>query len=104
VTVLDSTHSSKVSLKNKFLLNMAKGFLKVFKMEEKIKKVIEERILPALQMDGGGIEFVGMDGNKVKVRLTGACHGCPSAAMTLHQGVERILKEAVPEVEGVISV
>lgn len=73
-------------------------------MEERIKKVIEERIRPALQMDGGGIEFVGMEGNKVKVRLTGACHGCPSAAITLQHGVERILKESIPELEGIIPV
>jgi Fe-S cluster biogenesis protein NfuA len=70
-------------------------------MEEKIKQVIEEKIRPALQMDGGDIEFVGMDGNKVQVRLRGACCGCPSAAMTLQMGVYRILKEAIPEIEGV---
>ena len=70
-------------------------------MEEQIKKVIEEKIRPALQMDGGDIEFVGMDGNTVKVRLQGACSGCPSAAMTLQMGVYRLLKEAVPEIEAV---
>lgn len=70
-------------------------------MEEQIKKVIEEKIRPALQMDGGDIEFVGLDGNTVKVRLQGACHGCPSAAMTLQMGVYRLLKEAVPEIEAV---
>ena len=73
-------------------------------MEEKIKKVIEERIRPALQMDGGDIEFVGMDGNRVKVRLTGACHGCPSAAITLQMGVLRALQAEIPQIEGVIPV
>ena len=73
-------------------------------MEEKIKKVIEDRIRPALQMDGGDIEFCGLDGNNVKVRLTGACHGCPSAAMTLQMGVFRAIKAEVPEIEAVIPV
>ena len=73
-------------------------------MEEKILKVIDEKIRPALQMDGGDIEFVGMDGNNVKVRLTGACHGCPSAAITLQMGVMRALQAEIPEIEGVIPV
>jgi Fe-S cluster biogenesis protein NfuA len=73
-------------------------------MEEKIKKIIEERIRPALQMDGGDIEYIGMDGNHVKVRLTGACHGCPSAAITLQMGVMRALQAEIPEIEGVIPV
>ncbi|MDJ0762882.1 MAG: NifU family protein [Myxococcota bacterium] len=73
-------------------------------MEERIQKIIEEKIRPALQMDGGDIEFVGMDGNQVKVRLMGACHGCPSAAMTLQMGVMRTLQQEIPEIEGVIPV
>ena len=73
-------------------------------MEEKIRKIIEEKIRPALQMDGGDIDFVGMDGNKVKVRLKGACHGCPSAAITLEMGVMRLLKAEIPEIEGILSV
>ena len=73
-------------------------------MEEKIQKIIEEKVRPALQMDGGDIEFVGMDGNNVKVRLTGACHGCPSAAMTLQMGVFRVLKAEIPEIEAVTPV
>ncbi len=70
-------------------------------MEEQIKKIIEEKIRPALQMDGGDIEFVGLAGKTVQVRLQGACSGCPSAAMTLQMGVYRLLKEAVPEIEAV---
>ncbi len=70
-------------------------------MEDQIKQVIEEKIRPALQMDGGDIEFVAMAGNTVQVRLRGACSGCPSAAMTLQMGVYRLLKEAVPEIDGV---
>ena len=73
-------------------------------MEDKVKQVIEEKVRPALRMDGGDIEFKGMDGNKVKVQLQGACSGCPSAAITLQMGVLRALKEAIPEIEDVIPV
>lgn len=73
-------------------------------MEEKVLKIIDEKIRPALRMDGGDIEFLGMEGNSVKVRLTGACHGCPSAAMTLQMGVLRTLQAELPEIDGVIPV
>ena len=73
-------------------------------MEDKIKKVIAEKIRPALQTDGGDIEFVELDGSDVKVRLTGACRGCPSAAMTLQMGVTRILRAEIPEIETVTAV
>ena len=72
-------------------------------MEDRVKEAIEE-IRPSLQMDGGDIEFVELDGNTVKVRLMGACHGCPAAGYTLAMGVERHLKKRVPEVEGVVAV
>jgi Fe-S cluster biogenesis protein NfuA len=72
-------------------------------IEEKVREVVE-LIRPHLMMDGGDIELVGMEGNKVKVRLKGACAGCPASQMTLKQGVERIIKEKVPEVEEVVSV
>jgi Fe-S cluster biogenesis protein NfuA len=71
-------------------------------MEDRIQKIIEEKIRPSLQMDGGDIEYLGMDGNNVKVRLKGACHGCPSAQITLQMGVLRLLKAEIPEIEGVI--
>jgi Fe-S cluster biogenesis protein NfuA len=73
-------------------------------MEEKVRKLIEDRIRPALQMDGGDIDFIGMDGNTVKVRLRGACQGCPSAAITLQMGVLRVLKQEIPEIEAVVPV
>ena len=72
--------------------------------EEKVKDVIES-VRPALQAHGGDIELVGIDeDNAVKVRLQGACQGCPGAAMTMKAGIERILKEKVPEVKEVIAV
>ena len=72
--------------------------------EEKVKETIEA-VKPALQSHGGDIEFVGVDeDNTVKVRLQGACSGCPGAKMTLKMGVERLLKEKVPEVKEVVEV
>jgi Fe-S cluster biogenesis protein NfuA len=64
--------------------------------EERVTEVIE-RIRPALQMDGGDIEIVEISEPNLKVRLTGACHGCPGAKYTLHQGVYGELKKAIPE-------
>ncbi|UCE75431.1 MAG: NifU family protein [Methanomassiliicoccales archaeon] len=74
-------------------------------MREKIEKIIDESIRPGLQMDGGDIELVDVDADGVvKVRLTGACGGCPMSQMTLTMGVERILKEEIPEVKAVVAV
>jgi Fe-S cluster biogenesis protein NfuA len=72
--------------------------------EEKVKDTIEN-LRGALQSHGGDVELVGIDDdNTVKVRLQGACQGCPGAAMTMKQGIERILRESVPEVKEVIAV
>ena len=72
--------------------------------EEKVKEVIEA-VRPALQGHGGDIELVETNSdNTVKVRLQGACQGCPGAAMTMKMGIERILKEKVPEVKEVVAV
>ncbi len=72
-------------------------------MEDQVKEVISE-IRPRLQMDGGDIEFVSLDGDQVTVRLKGACAGCPSAAFTLATVVERVIRERVPGVTKVIAV
>ncbi len=72
-------------------------------MEEKVKEAIE-KIRPYLQADGGDIELVEVTSDgQVKVRLTGACHGCPFAQITLKQGVENALKKMVPEVKEVVA-
>ena len=72
--------------------------------EEKVRDIVED-IRPMLQGHGGDIEFVGVDAdNTVKVRLRGACTGCPGAQMTLKQGVERLMKEKLPEVKEVVAV
>ena len=61
----------------------------------KISKVIEQQISPELQKDGGDIEFIDLDGNTVKVKLTGMCQGCKNAQMTIKSFVESILKDKV---------
>jgi len=59
---------------------------------------IIEKIRPTLNADGGDIEFVDLVDNVVKVRIKGACHGCPFAAMTLQNGVEKTIKQHLPEI------
>ena len=73
-------------------------------MKEQIEQALD-KIRPALQRDGGDIELVEIEENGiVKVKLTGACGGCPMSQMTLKQGVERIVKQLVPEVKAVEAV
>ena len=72
-------------------------------MKAKVQEAIN-RVRPMLQADGGDVELVSVDENGlVKVKLTGACAGCPMSQMTLKNGIERILKEQVPEVTSVES-
>jgi Fe-S cluster biogenesis protein NfuA len=73
-------------------------------LKERVQKSLEG-IRPALQLDGGDVQFVDIDEEGVvKVELQGACHGCPMAAMTLQMGIERMLKKDVPEIKGVEAV
>lgn len=72
-------------------------------MRDQIEKALA-KIRPMLQRDGGNVELVDVEGSVVKVRLTGACHGCPMSQMTLKAGVERIIRQEVPSVTEVIAV
>ena len=72
-------------------------------MRESVEKALD-KIRPALQADGGNIELIDVVDGVVKVRLTGACGGCPMSQMTLKMGVEKVLKEQVPEVKSVEAV
>ena len=72
-------------------------------MKEKIEAVLAQ-IRPSLQTDGGDVELVDTNDGVVRLKLKGACAGCPMATMTLRNGIERILKEKVPEVKEVIAV
>ncbi len=72
-------------------------------MREQVEKVLE-KIRPLLQRDGGDIELIDIkDDGVVQVKLTGACGGCPMSQMTLKMGVEKALKQEVPEVTRVDS-
>ena len=73
-------------------------------MTESIKQRVQEaldEIRPQIQMDGGDVELVAVQGSTVKVRLTGHCAGCPMSAMTLKNGVEAVIKERIPEIQKV---
>jgi Fe-S cluster biogenesis protein NfuA len=72
-------------------------------MKEKVENVLS-KIRPNLQADGGDVELVSVKAGIVTVRLKGACGGCPMAAMTLKNGIERVLKEEIPEVKQVVAV
>ncbi|UCE15351.1 MAG: NifU family protein [Candidatus Bathyarchaeota archaeon] len=72
-------------------------------VKDKVEKAIEE-LRPHLQADGGDVELFGVENGIVKVKMKGACAGCPMSAMTLHQGIENFLKKKIPEVVRVEAV
>ena len=72
-------------------------------MHEKVEEVLN-KIRPALVRDGGNVELVEVNDGTVKVKLTGACAGCPMSTMTLKMGIEKFLKEELPEVKEVVAV
>ena len=72
-------------------------------MNEKVEEVLN-KIRPTLMRDGGNVELIEVNDGTVKVTLTGACAGCPMSTMTLKMGIEKILKEEIPEIKEVIAV
>jgi len=74
------------------------------KMMEEVKEVIEKEIKPLLAMGSGSIELVSVEDGTVKVKLRGACAGCPMSQYTLVNFVEATLKEKIPEVKEVVAV
>ena len=72
-------------------------------MREKVEEVLNQ-VRPALVRDGGNVELVDVADGVVKVQLTGACAGCAMSTMTLKMGIERILKQEIPEVKEVVAV
>ncbi len=73
-------------------------------LKEKIEDALN-RVRPSLQADGGDVELIDIDSNGVvKVKLTGACAGCPMSEMTLKMGIEKILKQNIPEIMKVESI
>jgi len=73
-------------------------------IEEKIVKILEQKIRPAVARDGGDIKFKEFKNGVVKVQLQGSCSGCPSSTMTLKQGVQNLLCHYLPEVKEVVAI
>jgi Fe-S cluster biogenesis protein NfuA len=73
-------------------------------MKEEVQKAIDT-IRPSLQADGGDVELVDVsEDGVVKVKLTGACRGCPMSQMTLKMGIEKVIKQQIPSVKEIIAV
>jgi len=72
-------------------------------MKERVEVALD-RIRPALQADGGDVELVDVQDGVVTVRLTGACGSCPMSTMTLRMGVERAIKQEIPEIKKLVAV
>jgi len=72
-------------------------------MRERVEGVLE-KIRPDLIRDGGNVELVEVSDGTVKLKLVGACAGCPMSAMTLKNGIEKILKQEIPEIKAVVAV
>ncbi len=72
-------------------------------MRDKVEAALN-KIRPSLVADGGNVELVDVNDGVVKVKLTGACAGCPMSTMTLKMGIERLIKQDIPEIKEVVSV
>ena len=72
-------------------------------MRDKVEEVLD-KIRPSLIRDGGNVELVDVNDGVIKLKLTGACAGCPMSTMTLKMGIEQILKKEIPEVKEVVAV
>ena len=70
---------------------------------KKVKELIDTYVKPAVEMDGGNIEFKAFEAGKVYVTMQGSCSGCPSSSVTLKAGIEGMLKRMIPEVEEVVQ-
>jgi Fe-S cluster biogenesis protein NfuA len=76
--------------------------LRRFSVREKVEKALE-KIRPSLMADGGNVELVEVKEGVVKLKLTGACGGCPMSQLTLKMGIERFLKKEIPEIKEVVA-
>jgi len=72
-------------------------------MRDKVEEVLN-KIRPSLMSDGGNVELIDVNDGTVKVKLTGACAGCPMSTLTLKMGIEQVLKQEIPEVKEVVAV
>ncbi len=71
-------------------------------MRDRVEEALD-KIRPSLMADGGNVELIAVNDGVVKVKLTGACGGCPMATLTLKMGIERILKREIPEIKEVVA-
>lgn len=72
-------------------------------MKDRVEKALD-KIRPSLKADGGDVELIEVKDDVVKVKLTGACGGCPMSQLTLKMGIERLLKQEIPEIKEVVAV
>jgi Fe-S cluster biogenesis protein NfuA len=72
-------------------------------MRDKVEEALN-KIRPSLMRDGGNVELIDVNDGTVKVKLTGACAGCPMSTLTLKMGIEQVLKQEIPEVKEVVAV
>ena len=84
--------------------NLQQNNINLSEIEEKIVKILDQKIRPAVAKDGGDIKFKEFKDGIVKVQLQGSCSGCPSSTMTLKQGVQNLLCHYLPEVKGVEAI
>ena len=84
--------------------NIKQDETKLNEIEEKIVKILDQKIRPAVARDGGDIKFKEFKDGVVKVQLQGSCSGCPSSTMTLKQGVQNLLCHYLPEVKEVVAI
>ena len=84
--------------------NLDEENVKLNEIEEKIVKILDQKIRPAVARDGGDIKFKEFKDGVVKVQLQGSCSGCPSSTMTLKQGVQNLLCHYLPEVKEVVAI
>ena len=85
-------------------INFAEKNSNLNELEQKIVKILDQKIRPAVARDGGDIKFKEFKDGVVKVQLQGSCSGCPSSTMTLKQGVQNLLCHYLPEVKEVIAI
>ena len=72
-------------------------------MRDKVEEVLN-KIRPNLVRDGGNVELINVNDGRVELKLTGACAGCPMSTLTLKMGIERVLKQEIPEIEEVVAI
>jgi NFU1 iron-sulfur cluster scaffold homolog, mitochondrial len=84
--------------------NLEEQNLHLDEIEQKIVKILDQKIRPAVARDGGDIKFKEFKNGIVKVQLQGSCSGCPSSTMTLKQGVQNLLCHYLPEVKEVVAI